>query len=163
MMKNKAIFTTSYLINLLGTGAVLVSILWFISKLIGDGLYPLASAYVQTGQKFMTFVVGPSNPQLTAALSAGAVGLGDKAREHFETALRQAQDVPLRILQPSVLYWYGRSLATDTDGAERERGRAMVEAALTDFRTLGMVLHTGLAEQFLRHGPSASPARTRAF
>jgi tetratricopeptide (TPR) repeat protein len=135
---------------------------------IGDrerlgALYPLASAYVQTGQKFMTFVVGPSNPQLTAALSAGAVGLGDKAREHFETALRQAHDVPLRILQPSVLYWYGRSLATATDGAERARGRAMVEAALTDFRALGMVLHTGLAEQFLRHGPPASPARTRAF
>lgn len=28
----------------------------------------------------------------------------------------------------------------------------MVEAALTDFRTVEMVLHAGLAEQFLREG-----------
>ena len=39
----------------------------------------------------------------------------------------------------------------------------MVEAALTDFRALEMVLHANLAEQFLRDGPPASPARTRAF
>jgi hypothetical protein len=39
-----------------------------------------------------------------------------------------------------------------TDVADRARGRAMVEAALIDFRTLEMVLHAGLAERFLRDG-----------
>ena len=44
MFKNKAIFTPSYILNLLGAGTVLVVILWFISRLLSDGLYPLASA-----------------------------------------------------------------------------------------------------------------------
>ena len=36
--------------------------------------------------------------------------------------------------------------------ADRAHRRAMVEAALTDFRGLEMVLHANLAEQFLREG-----------
>jgi hypothetical protein len=51
-----------------------------------------------------------------------------------------------------VLYWYGRFLFAAPDAAERARGRAMVEAALTDFRGLEMVLHANLAEQFLNGG-----------
>ena len=116
------------------------------------GLYPLALAYVRTGQTFMTYLAGPSSSLLTAALSADAAGLTEQAREHFEAALRQARELPIRILQPIVLYWYGRSLSTATHEADRTRGRTMVEAALTDFRALGMVLHAGLAERFLSRG-----------
>ena len=65
-------------------------------------------------------------------------------------ALRQARDVPIRFLQPIILDWYGRVLSTAGAVADRSRGRAMVEASLADFRTLGMVLHADLAEQFLR-------------
>ena len=36
------------------------------------------------------------------------------------------------------------------DAADRVRGRAMIEAALTDFRALKMVPHATLAEPFLR-------------
>jgi hypothetical protein len=114
------------------------------------GLYPLTLAYVQTGRVHTSLVVGPGSPQLAAALAADAAGLSDQAREHFEIALRQAQEVPVRILQPTVLYWYGRALSAGADAAYRARGRAMVEAALTDFRTLEMVLHANLAERFLR-------------
>ncbi len=87
-----------------------------------------------------------------AALAADAAGLSDQAREHFEIALRQAHEVPVRILQPTVLYWYGRALSAGADAADHARGRAMVEAALTDFRALEMVLHANLAERFLREG-----------
>jgi hypothetical protein len=34
--------------------------------------------------------------------------------------------------------------------AEQARGRAMIEAAATDFRSLEMVTYANLAEQFLR-------------
>ena len=44
MMKKQPVFTSSYLFSVLGAGVVLVFILWIISKLIADGLYPLASA-----------------------------------------------------------------------------------------------------------------------
>ncbi len=64
------------------------------------GLYPLRLDYIRTGQVFAT--VALSNPQLAAALAADAAGLADRAREHFETALRQAREIPIRILQPAV-------------------------------------------------------------
>ena len=108
--------------------------------------------YVGTGQVVSSLVAGPGgDPQLAAALAADAAGLADRSREHFETALRQARAVPMRIMQPTVLYWYGRVLSSATDGDERSRGRAMVEAAVADFRTLDMALHANLAEQFLRN------------
>ncbi len=114
--------------------------------------YPLTLDYIHTGLVFSAFNVGANNPQLAAALAADAAGLVDQSREHFESALRQARDVPIRILQPTVLYWYGRALSAGADIADRARGRAMVEAALTDFRALEMLLHANLAEQFLRAG-----------
>ena len=98
--------------------------------------------------------VGPSNPQLAAGLAAAAAGLTARARDHFETALRQARELPVRTLQPMVLYWYGRAIAETSEPAELARGHAMVEAAMTDFRALGMVVHASLAARWLReeHG-----------
>ena len=116
------------------------------------GLYPLTLASVQNGRVYTTVTVGPSSPQLVAALAADAAGLIDQSREHFETARRQAHDLPIRILQPTVLYWYGRFLSATANTADQARGRGMVEAALTDFRALEMVLHGNLAERFLRDG-----------
>ena len=58
--------------------------------------------------------------------------------------------MPIRILQRTVLYWYGRSVSIAADTADRARGRAMVEAVLVDFRSLETVLHANLAVQFLR-------------
>jgi tetratricopeptide (TPR) repeat protein/predicted Ser/Thr protein kinase len=125
--------------------------------LIGDrdacaALYPLTLDYVRTGRVLAGLVAGPSSPQLAAALAANAAGLVDQSREHFEIALRQARDTPMRILQPTVLYWYGRTLFSPADSADHARGRAMIEAALADFRTLGMALHANLAEKVLREG-----------
>ena len=124
---------------------------------IGDrdhcrALYPLTLDYIHTGQVFSSIVSGPSTPQLAAALAADAAGLTDQSRDHFETALRQAREAPMRLLQPTVLYWYGRALSAAPDASDRSRGRAMVETALTDFRALEMILHANLAEQFLRDG-----------
>ena len=115
-------------------------------------LYPLTVVLAETGLIRDPFgaAVGPTTPQLVAALAADAAGHADRARAHFETALRQARELPHRILQPTVLYWYGRALADTSDVPEQARGRAMVEAALTDFRALEMVTHATLAEQFLR-------------
>ena len=117
-------------------------------------LYPLAEDYILTGAVSATMTVGPSSPQLAAALAADAAGLTARAREHFETALRQARDVPLRALQPMVLYWYGRAMSRASEPAEVARGHAMVEAAMTDFRALAMVVHAGLAARWLHeeHG-----------
>ena len=53
-----------------------------------------------------------------------------------------------------VLYWYGRAMSRASEPAEVARGHAMVEAAMTEFHALGMVVHAGLAARWLReeHG-----------
>jgi tetratricopeptide (TPR) repeat protein len=112
-------------------------------------LYPLALEYVKTGHVVVGIVVGPSTPELAAALAADAAGLVEPARAHFEVALRQSRDVPIRLLEPMVLYCYGRSLASAASTADQARGRAMVEAALEGFRRFEMTPHVTLAERFL--------------
>jgi hypothetical protein len=114
----------------------------------GD-LYPSCVSYLGTGV-IGDWSIVPGNPQTVAGIAAHAAGLRDRARDHFETAIRQADELPHRLLQPTARYWYGRLLVDDPHPAEQARGRSMVEAAATDFRSLEMVTYANLAEQFLR-------------
>ena len=101
-------------------------------------LYPSAVSYLGTGAVSDLSIV-PGNPQTVAGIAAHAAGLRDRARDHFETAIRQAEELPHRLLQPTARYWYGRLLVDDPHPAEQARGRALIEAAATDFRSLEMV------------------------
>jgi hypothetical protein len=113
------------------------------------GLYPACVSYLGAGVIDEWSIV-PGNPQTVAGIAAHAAGLRDRARGHFETAIRQADELPHRLLQPTARYWYGRLLVDDPHPAEQARGRALIEAAATDFRSLEMVTYASLAEQFLR-------------
>jgi hypothetical protein len=112
-------------------------------------LYPSCVSYLGTGM-IGDFSILPGNPQTVAGIAAHAAGLRDRARDHFETAIRQADKLPLRLVQPTARCWYGRLLVDDPHPAEQARGRAMIEAAAIDFRSLEMVTYANLAEQFLR-------------
>ena len=112
-------------------------------------LYPAAKGWVETGTVLWSGLA-LSGPQLLAGVAAHAAALPEQAREHFETAMRHAREVPLRLLQPSAQFWYGRMLLDDPESSERLRGRAMLEAATTDFRSLEMVTYANLAETLLR-------------
>src|SRR4030095_7016197 len=121
--------------------------------LLGDrqlcgALYPVTLAHVATGTVVSGNPVGPANPQLVAGIAADAAGLTEKARGHFEAAVCQARNLPNRILQPTVQYWYGRMLSAHADPVEQARGRAMIASAAADFRMLEMVLAARVAEGF---------------
>jgi hypothetical protein len=113
-------------------------------------LYPLCVSYLGTGAMIGDFSTVPGNPETVAGIAAHAAGLRDRARDHFEVAIRQADALPHRLLQPTARYWYGRLLVDDSHPAEQARGRALIEAAATDFRSLEMVTYANLAEQFLQ-------------
>jgi MalT-like TPR region len=113
-------------------------------------LYPSCTSYLGTGMMINYWSIVPGNPQTVAGIAAHAAGLNGRARDHFETAIRQADTLPHRLLQPTARYWYGRLLVDDPHSAEQARGRALIEAAVTDFRSLEMVTYANLAEQFLR-------------
>ena len=124
-------------------------------SLLGDrercgALYPLAAEYLRTGTVLSNLTIGPSSPQLAAALAADAAGLTKLADEHFAVAQRQAQEVPMRILQPMVAYWHGRSLAARGESADAGRAHEMLEGARADFLALGLLLHAQLAERALQ-------------
>src|SRR5262249_28067190 len=74
-------------------------------------LYPLALLDAQSEFRYAPFSLGPNSPSLIAAIAADAAGLPEKAEEHFEVAAREARELPIRLLQPTVLFWHGRSLA----------------------------------------------------
>jgi tetratricopeptide (TPR) repeat protein len=112
-------------------------------------LYESCRAFIDTGLVSGSWSLGAGNPQLVAGISAHAAGLFDRAREHFEIARRQAHEVPHRLLQPTVDYWYGRLLSESADVAERMRGRAMIDAAAADFQRLELVLHARIAKRLL--------------
>ena len=139
--------------NILGAWTVLdVSVpgLMLADEVVRCGaLYPSCVSYLGTGV-IGDWSIVPGNPQTVAGIAAHAAGLRDRARDHFETAIRQADELPHRLLQPTARYWYGRLLVDDPHPAEQARGRAMIEAAATDFRSLEMVTYANLAEQFLR-------------
>ena len=112
--------------------------------------YPPCVAYLGTGVMINYSSILPGNPETVAGIAAHAAGLHQRARDHFEAAIRQADELPLRLLQPTARYWYGRLLVEDPHTAEQARGRAMIEAAATDFRSLEMITYANLAEQLLR-------------
>lgn len=84
-------------------------------------MYSLTLDYIGTGQVVAALVIGPSNPQLAAALAADAAGLTDRAREHFETAQRQAHEVPMRLLQTSACWKWSCTRAWPKSSCEQLR------------------------------------------
>jgi tetratricopeptide (TPR) repeat protein len=110
-------------------------------------LYPVTLELIAMGLVCDNLSVGPTNPQLAAGISAWAGDRIDTAREHFDIAARQSRDVPIRLLQPTVGYWYGRMLREIGDAADQARGGAMLESAAADFRALEMIAHADLADR----------------
>jgi hypothetical protein len=76
-------------------------------------LYPSCISNLSTGIVGGIWMIVPGNPQTVAGIAAHAAGLRDRARDHFETAIRQVDELPHRLLQPTARYWYGRLLVDD--------------------------------------------------
>jgi len=112
-------------------------------------LYPSTLDSVKTGLRYHTTAGSGVNSQLAAAVAADAAGPADRAREHFAVAATEARDLPIRILQPIVLFWEGLSLTRRADATDHARGRAMMTAAQADFHRLEMVTHAAMAARFL--------------
>ena len=85
-----------------------------------------------------------------AAVCAAAGQEWEVAEQEFETALRQAHDMPDKISQPEVRRFYARMLI-DRDGpGDRERATRLLDEALDMYRTLGMPKHLELAEGLVK-------------
>jgi tetratricopeptide (TPR) repeat protein len=111
-------------------------------------LYPLVLEGMKTGNLFRWF----DNRLLDtlAGIAAGAGGKWAEAEEHFRTALRWAEELPVIIEQPEARRWYACMLLDRNAPGDREKARGLLAEAVEMYRRIGMPKHVEMAEALLR-------------
>jgi class 3 adenylate cyclase/tetratricopeptide (TPR) repeat protein len=118
---------------------------------LGEGreaakLYPLVLEAVNSGG----LVCWPRGLlQSLAGMAAAAGGQWEKAEEHYETALRQAHELPHVVEQPEVRRWYARMLIDRNLPGDRDKARELLTEAIAMYRQIGMPKHVEMAEEML--------------
>jgi len=111
-------------------------------------LYPLTLEAIDTCA-FVAFLECGSL-YTYAGIAAACGQQWRKAEEHYQTALRQAHELPHKLEQPEVRRWYARMLI-DRDGpGDRVKARELLTEAIAMYRRIGMPKHVEMAEALLR-------------
>ena len=87
-----------------------------------------------------------------AGIAAGAARRFDVAERHFETALRQAGQLPHRPEEAHTRRWYARMLLDRGGPGDQARADDQARAAVADYERMGMPRHRDLAARLLRGG-----------
>jgi tetratricopeptide (TPR) repeat protein len=98
------------------------------------------SLFLMGGERMVETILG---------MTAAAAGEWSKAEDHYQTAIRQAEELPHRIEQPEARLWYGKMLLSRGAAGDREKAAGLVREALAMYRTLGMPRHVEMAERVL--------------
>jgi hypothetical protein len=85
-------------------------------------------------------------PQRVAGIAATAGKQWQTAEAHYQTALRQAHELPHMIEQPEVRRWYARMLLDRDAPGDRGQARRFLTEAIAMYRALGMPRHVEMAE-----------------
>jgi hypothetical protein len=110
-------------------------------------LYPVVLKGIDTGA---LRAWGMSSLFASVAGMAAACGQQwEQAQEHYETALRQAHELPHKIEQPEVRRWYARMLIDHDGSGDREKAGALLTEAIVMYRAIGMPKHLDMAEEML--------------
>jgi tetratricopeptide (TPR) repeat protein len=110
-------------------------------------LYPLVVGAIDTGALVSWFDC--KLLQTVAGMAAAAGGQWDEAEQHYETALRQAHELPVVMEQPEVRRWYARMLI-DRDGpGDRDKAFRLLTEAIAMYRRIGMPKHVEMAQALL--------------
>ena len=76
--------------------------------------------------------------EMLAGIAAGAEQLWDAASEHFEAALRQADEWPHVVAQPEIRRWHARMLLKRDQPGDRDKARTLLGEALGMYARIGM-------------------------
>jgi class 3 adenylate cyclase/tetratricopeptide (TPR) repeat protein len=110
-------------------------------------LYPVVLEAIDSGALIRWFTWGLL--QTVAGIAAAAGGQWEKAEEHYRTALRQADELPVVMEQAEVRRWYARMLIDRDAPGDRERARELLAEAVEGYGRIGMPKHRGMAEALL--------------
>ena len=109
-------------------------------------LYPLTKEALDTGAVFGHDF---SMWEAVAGMAAAAGEQWDAADRHFNTALRQAEEIPNKIAQPEVRRAWARMLIQRNGPGDRDRARTLLDEATELYGALGMPKHLQMAEKML--------------
>ena len=84
---------------------------------------------------------------MVAGIAAGAGEQWDVAQAHFETALRQAHDLPHKTARPEVRRWYAQMLLDRNGAGDRDKARPLLGEATEMYQTIGMPKHLEMVEK----------------
>ncbi len=84
-----------------------------------------------------------------AGIAALAGGNWDASEKHFQTALRQAAELPHRLEQAHTRRWYGQMLLERAAPGDRDQAENFLQAAIDDYERMGIPRHRDLAAAFL--------------
>jgi tetratricopeptide (TPR) repeat protein len=110
-------------------------------------LYPLVEEAIDT--RDLLDAIGLGLLQTVAGKAAAAGGQWEKAEEHYQTALRQAHEIPHVIEQPEVRRWYARMLIDRAGPGDRDKAFRLLTEAIVMYRRIGMPKHVEMAEALL--------------
>ncbi len=115
-------------------------------RVAAAALYPLVAEGLGTGA-----VMSRHSRlwQIVAGIAASCGKQWDAAHEHFETALRQAHELPHKIAQPEVRRWYAQMLIDRDAPGDRDKARTLLGEAVKMYRTIGMPKHLEMAERMV--------------
>ncbi len=108
-------------------------------------LYPTARELAARGAALLFF--GETLVQKVAGIAAAAGERWEEAEEHFEAALRHADEIPVRIEQPEVRRWYAWFLTRRDRGHDGAKADRLLSEALERYETIGMPRHAEWARQ----------------
>ena len=110
-------------------------------------LYPLTAACLDTGALLINYSF--ELIQKTAGIAAACGGRWQEAQHHFETALRQAHELPHKIAQPEVRRWYAQMLLDRNASGDCDKARTMLGEAVDMYQQIGMPRHIEMAKEML--------------
>lgn len=116
-------------------------------------LYPLALQAIQTGIQFMPEI--GRFTQTGAGISATAARQWDRAEEHFQIAMLQAQRFQHQLEQAEIMRFHAQTLIERGRAADRERARAMLVRATDTYQKFGMSRHAELASLLINSSAAA--------
>jgi len=110
-------------------------------------LYPLVLEAMESG--YVMRDPGERLLRTVAGMAAAASKRWPEAEEHFQAALRQADELPHLLEQPEVRRWYASMLLERDAPGDRERARALLLEASEAYRLVGMPRHEQVARSLL--------------
>lgn len=120
-------------------------------------LYPLAQEAIATGNLIQPYCSGLV--QTTAGIAAAAAKQWGQSQDHFETALKQAREIPHVIEQPEVRRWYAQMLMERGREGDLDKALTLLGEATDLYHKIDMPRHLGIAQGLMKKIDSMKGAK----